>query len=60
MSEPRRVPSYRAIPAEGARVGITSCLDCGAALMIDPDDYLQGIDVPAIHIAWHELNRTLP
>lgn len=29
----------RAIPAEGARVGIVTCRVCGCALLLDPDDY---------------------
>lgn len=27
---------YRAWPAEGARVGLVTCMRCGAALLLDP------------------------
>ena len=36
--------------AEGARVGIVTCTDCGAAILLDPradEDYL------ALHRRWH-------
>jgi hypothetical protein len=60
MTEGRRTP-YRAVEAEGARIGLLSCLDCGAVLMLDPDDARQDIDVVSIHTEWHaRLNRTLP
>ena len=41
----------RAVPAEGARVGIVSCLVCGAALTLDPEDT---VDVRQLHREWHE------
>jgi ferredoxin-like protein FixX len=39
-----------ALAAEGARVGVATCLECGTAILLDPrneTDYLQ------IHISWH-------
>lgn len=47
---------YRPVPAEGARVGIMSCLTCGAAIVLDPAD---AIDMPALHTAWHRHVATL-
>jgi hypothetical protein len=48
----------RAVPAEGARVGFVSCLRCGAALLLDPDD---SDNVIELHREWHaRLDRTLP
>lgn len=41
----------RAFAAEGARVGLTVCRRCGAALLLDP---ATPFDVTAIHAAWHE------
>jgi hypothetical protein len=53
-----RLTSMRAVPADGARVGIVSCLECGAALLIDPAD---SDNVVALHRDFHErLERTLP
>jgi hypothetical protein len=42
----------RAIAAEGARIGIVTCLECGTAILIDPDD---AVDPLKLHDAWHEL-----
>ena len=42
--------------AEGARVGLVTCLECGAALLLDPRSEF---DVPMRHALWHAdpLNR---
>lgn len=45
---------YRPFAAEGARVGIMSCLSCGAAILIDPGDE---VDMAALHLRWHEENN---
>jgi hypothetical protein len=37
-------------PAEGARVGIVTCDDCGAAILVDPRDTTNR---PDQHAAWH-------
>lgn len=39
------------LPAEGARVGIVTCLLCGAALLIDPRDKTP---TTLRHTIWHE------
>ena len=45
----------RAILAEGARVGVVTCKQCGAALFLDPGDEF---DVLQLHRDWHSrLNR---
>lgn len=41
---------YRAIQAEGARVGFITCLACGVALLIDPSDKF---DVKKLHDEFH-------
>lgn len=43
----------RAFAAEGARVALVSCLRCGAALLLDPDDEEDAI---VLHDDWH--NKT--
>lgn len=46
-------PSYKvacAFAAEGARVGLVTCLRCGAALLVDPWDRF---DVLRLHEQWH-------
>lgn len=45
----------RAFAAEGARVGIMTCLECGAALFIDPTDKVSAID---LHDEWHKAQTT--
>ena len=50
MTDPL-VTDATAIPAEGARVGLVSCLLCGAALLLDPRETL---DTVAAHMTWHE------
>jgi hypothetical protein len=40
----------RAVAAEGARIGFVTCLECGAALMLDP---AAPISVPRLHADWH-------
>ena len=42
------------LSAEGARVGIATCLQCGAAILIDPRD---DVNRARQHWAWH---LTLP
>lgn len=46
-----RVSAFTSIEAEGARVGVTSCRVCGAAILLDPRDDFDNI---AIHLAWHD------
>lgn len=45
----------RAVPAEGARIGLRTCKRCGAAILLDPGD---ATDLPAssseIHDEWHD------
>lgn len=41
-------------PAECARVGITTCKLCGAAVLIDSRDEF---DVMQLHIDWHEARK---
>ena len=41
----------RAFSAEGARVGLVSCLTCGAALLVDPAD--TDFNVFEKHDRWH-------
>ena len=38
------------INAESARVGISTCLTCGAAILLDPRDQ---VDARALHTKWH-------
>lgn len=49
--EPRRETMATTLPAEGARIGIVTCLACGAALLLDPRD---DFDVVELHRRWHE------
>lgn len=46
-----RYSRARAFDAEGARVGIITCLRCGAALLLDP---LDEFDVRALHSSSHD------
>lgn len=41
-----------AVQAEGARIGITTCKRCGAAVMIDPRD---AVNRAFQHYHWHVL-----
>jgi hypothetical protein len=41
---------YVAFQAEGARVAITSCKKCGAAILISPPDVIDTMDT---HLTWH-------
>ena len=43
---------YLAVHAEGQRVGIMSCLECGAAILISST-----ADAPTIHEQWHASMR---
>jgi len=47
---PSPITSARAWTAEGARVALASCVMCGAALLLDPGNTLDVVDV---HVAWH-------
>lgn len=38
--------------AEGARVGIVTCLRCGAAILLDPRE--SSVDALSVHRTWHE------
>jgi hypothetical protein len=49
MTDVIEFPPPRAIQAEGARIGITECPLCGAAILLDP--FGQGS--LAIHQEWH-------
>lgn len=40
----------RAFVAEGARVGIVTCLTCGAAVLLDSADE---VDPREVHRRWH-------
>ncbi len=56
MNQPIRVtgtaPSmftpYYVIPAEGNRLGLTTCKTCGASVVID-----DGTDYTRVHLDWH-------
>ena len=50
MSDPN-FEVVRAFAAEGARVGLTICRRCGAAVLLDP---ATSFDVIEVHTAWHE------
>ena len=39
-----------AIAAEGARIGLATCRACGAAIMVDPRD---DVDAMELHTRWH-------
>ena len=47
---PSPITAYRAVPAEGARIGLVSCRICGAALVLDPGDTESVVER---HVAWH-------
>lgn len=47
------ITALTVIAAEGARVGIATCLDCGTALLVDPRSE---INVPYLHAEWHAHN----
>lgn len=42
---PKGFSALRMWPAEGARVGLTTCLYCGAAILIDPSDKFEPMQV---------------
>ncbi len=56
MSELDNYESPRAWSAEGARVGLTSCRLCGAALFYDP---ATSFDVIERHDEWHRKIDTI-
>lgn len=43
-----------AVSAEGARIGIATCKECGAAIMLDPRD---SMNRARQHHEWHESQR---
>jgi LmbE family N-acetylglucosaminyl deacetylase len=47
-------PAVTILAAEGARVGIACCSECGAALLLDPRE---SIDVVYLHNEWHAALR---
>jgi hypothetical protein len=51
MAEPVKYSHMTAFPAEGARVGIVSCLRCGVAVFFDPRDEFDALQR---HKVWHE------
>ena len=55
MSEPE-FSALRAVQAEGARIGLVTCGECGAALVIDPADKVSPV---AVHSRWHHEVRTV-
>jgi hypothetical protein len=40
--------------AVGAHVALTSCRECGAAILLDPRDIANWFDATAKHMEWHE------
>jgi len=46
----RRWTPGRAMHAEGARVGLVTCLRCGAAILLDKDDEQSAL---SLHEAFH-------
>lgn len=48
VTAPQMFAPVIVIPAEGIRLGITSCNACGAMIALD-----QTIDFPGMHRAWH-------
>lgn len=52
MSDPMKpkLSALTCFAAEGARVGLTTCSECGCVLIIDPRDQY---DTMAIHKEWH-------
>ena len=40
---------YTAVAAEGQRIGLMTCLRCGAVVMLE-----KGYDWPEVHDKWHE------
>lgn len=46
-----------AVLAEGARVGIATCRECGAAVLIDPRDE---INYARLHSEWHASRPIAP
>jgi hypothetical protein len=39
------------LSAEGARIGLVTCRDCGAAILIDPRDVT--VNFMRVHYEWH-------
>ena len=44
--------AYREVEAAGSRIGVMTCLRCGATVVIDPGDLEPAT---AIHDRWHSL-----
>lgn len=47
--------AIRALEAEGARIGLVTCLQCGATVTIDPSDEQSMI---GLHDAWHNESKS--
>jgi len=45
-----KMSAARAWTAEGARVALVTCLDCGAAVLLDPGDEVSAWE---LHVGWH-------
>lgn len=41
---------WRAVQAEGARIGFVTCRICGATILLDPDALE---NVALVHLDWH-------
>lgn len=54
---PEGFTGWRGIAAEGARVQVTTCLRCGAAVVTDPADAASGTDALELHRRWHAADR---
>ena len=48
-----RYTAPRAFPAEGARIALCTCTDCGAAIVLDEGD---SVDPRSTHDEWHSRN----
>jgi len=51
LTDEQKFSGFRAWAAEGARIGIASCLRCGAAIVLDPAD---GVNMLELHAGWHQ------
>ena len=40
---------YFALAAEGGRIGLASCRECGAVILLGDDAF----DAPKVHAEWH-------
>jgi predicted molibdopterin-dependent oxidoreductase YjgC len=49
-----RYTEPRLMRAEGATIGLTTCLRCGACIMLDPDELnLADVDAVELHERFH-------